>query len=74
MITTKPYTPDPKPTKRKRNITYKYSDGTRVTQSQIDSRRKAIYRQMDAKLTGKAKYRCAAYPLLNWNDHDHTIS
>lgn len=59
--------PDPK-VKRKRKITYKCSDGTRVGQDQIDRRLTKLYANMPTQK------RCSAYPLQMANDHDHTIS
>lgn len=64
------FKPDPKKQAKKRIVTYKCSDGTRVTQGQIDRRRSKAYEQMhDPSIT-----QCAAYPFISWNDHDHTIS
>lgn len=69
MIRLTPPGPNLKPeTKKKRKITYKCSDGTRVTQDQIDRRRTKLYANMPTMK------RCAAYPHLMANDHDHTIS
>ena len=69
MIRLKPTGPCPKPeTKKKRKITYKCSDGTRVTQDQIDRKRTKLYANMPTM------QRCAAYPDLMANEHDHTIS
>lgn len=61
------FKPDPK-VKKKRSPTYKCSDGTRVTQSQIQTRLSNVYKIMEIQ------HNCTAYPNLQANDHDHTIS
>ncbi len=70
MIRLKPPGPDPKPDK-KRKITYKCSDGTRVTQDQIDRMLTAARKIMRNNATSS---KCKAYPDLEANDFDHTIS
>lgn len=75
------FRPDPKPEKKQKQpkrITkvskakkYLCSDGSKVSQSYINTKLTQTYAKVDYL---RDSSRCDAYHHLNWNDHDHTIA
>lgn len=79
------FRPDPKPEKKTKiaskikNVSnkdkYFCSDGERVSQEYINKMLKKTYALIDyLRLNSENPKQCDAYPYLNWNEHDHTIS